>query len=83
MRAVVKTGCVAAAIKDTYLLFWTNRHRGVITANDEIHALERLRGQMRTMYRELSAYRGGVSLLHLEAAVASLESYLQRQRLAS
>lgn len=52
-------------------------------ANDEIHALERLLDRMRTLYSEMSAYRGGVSLLHLEAAVASLESHLQRQRIAT
>jgi hypothetical protein len=52
-------------------------------ANEEFHALERLLDRMRVLYDELSVYRGGVSLLHLEAAVASLESHLQRQRVAT
>ena len=52
-------------------------------AIDELYALERLLDRMRALYDEMSGYRGGVSLLHLEAAVASLESHLQRQRLAA
>lgn len=52
-------------------------------AVEEIHALETLLERMRALYADMSAYHGGVSLLHLEAAVASLESHLRRQRLAA
>lgn len=51
-------------------------------AIEELSALERLLDRMRALYSEMSGYHGGVSLLHLEAAVASLESHLQRQRVA-
>lgn len=47
----------------------------------EIIALQRLLERMRALYSEMSAYHGGVSLLHLEAAVASLESHLRREGL--
>ncbi|MFC3713805.1 hypothetical protein ACFOMD_14610 [Sphingoaurantiacus capsulatus] len=48
-------------------------------AHDEIRALEKLLERMRTLYTEMTAYHGGVSLLHLEAAVESLECHLLRQ----
>jgi hypothetical protein len=49
-------------------------------AFEEVRALENLLSRMRALYTEMSCYHGGVSLLHLEAAVASLESHLRRQR---
>lgn len=52
-------------------------------AIEELRALERLLASMRALYVEMSAYHGGVALLHLEAAIASLESHLHRQRLAA
>lgn len=52
-------------------------------AVEEIRALENLLDRMRALYADMSGYHGGVSLLHLEAAVASLESHLRRQRLAA
>ena len=50
---------------------------------EEIRALEGLLARMRELYGELSAYQGGVALLHLEAAIASLESHLRNRRLAA
>lgn len=52
-------------------------------AIEELRALEDLLDRMRALYAEMTAYHGGVSLLHLEAAIASLESHLRRQRLAA
>lgn len=52
-------------------------------AFDELHALQNLLERMRTLYTEMSRYHGGVSVLHLEAAVASLESHLHRQKIAA
>ena len=57
--------------------------RGVVMAFDEMRALENLLERMRTLYSEMSGYHGGVSLLHLEAAVASLESHLHRHRITA
>ena len=52
---------------------------GVITmAVEELRALEGLLARMRALYDEMDAYHGGISLLHLEAAVASLETHLDR-----
>lgn len=52
-------------------------------AFEEVRALQNLLERMRALYAEMSGYHGGVSLLHLEAAVASLESHLHRQELAA
>jgi hypothetical protein len=52
-------------------------------AVEELRALEQLLERLRALYAEMSAYHGGVSLLHLEAAVASLESHLRRQYAAA
>ncbi len=52
-------------------------------ATEEVNALERLLERMRALYSEMGGYHGGVSLLHLEAAVVSLESHLHRQRTAA
>ena len=52
-------------------------------AVEELRALEVLLERMRALYAEMNAYHGGVALLHLEAAVASLESHLRRQRAAA
>lgn len=52
-------------------------------AIEEFGALESLLERMRAIHGEMSGYHGGISLLHLEAAVASLESHLNRERLAS
>lgn len=52
-------------------------------AVEEFRALEGLLERMRALYDEMSDYHGGISLLHLEAAVASLESHLRRQRIAA
>jgi hypothetical protein len=52
-------------------------------AIEELSALEGLLARMRTLYAEMSAHHGGVALLHLEAAIASLESHLRNQRLAA
>ncbi len=48
-------------------------------AYEEVRALEGLLERMRSLYTEMTAYHGGVSLLHLEAAVESLECHLSRQ----
>jgi hypothetical protein len=52
-------------------------------ANEELRALEELLERMRALYAEMSGYHSGIALLHLEAAVASLESHLRSQRLAA
>lgn len=52
-------------------------------AIEELHALEGLLARMQALYAEMSTYHGGVALLHLEAAIASLESHLRNQRLAA
>lgn len=52
-------------------------------AFEEVRALESLLERMRALYSEMNAYHGGISLLHLEAAIASLESHLRRQQLAA
>jgi len=51
-------------------------------AADELHALGAMLERLRALYEELSAHDSGVALLHLEAAIASLESHLRRQRAA-
>lgn len=52
-------------------------------AAEELYALEAMLERMRALYAEMSSYHGGVALLHLEAAVASLESHLRHQRAAA
>lgn len=52
-------------------------------AIEEVRALEGLLERMRALYADMSAYHSGISLLHLEAAVASLESHLRRQKIAA
>ena len=52
-------------------------------AIEEIRALEGILERMRALYDEIAAYHGGVSVLHLEAAVTSLESHLRRQQIAA
>jgi hypothetical protein len=49
-----------------------------VIAVEERGALEALLGQMRSLHEELSEHSAGVCLLHLEAAVAALESHLRR-----
>lgn len=60
--------------------------------HDERRALHALLTQMRTIHEELARHRAGVCVLHVEAAIASLESRLKhsapevelpRQELAS
>lgn len=53
---------------------------GRAMAAEELHALETILERMRDLYREMATHNSGVALLHLEAAVASLESHLRRQR---
>lgn len=48
-------------------------------ATAELRALGAMLERMRALYEEMSDYHGGVALLHLEAAIASLESHLRRQ----
>ena len=48
-------------------------------AVEELRALEGHLARMRALYEEMSDYHGGIALLHLEAAVASLETHLDRQ----
>lgn len=45
---------------------------------DEREALHALLAQMRTLQRHLGEHHVGVCTLHLEAAVAALESHLRR-----
>lgn len=52
-------------------------------AYEEVRALESLLDRMRTLYAEMTAYHGGISLLHLEAAVESLEIHLHHQHEAA
>lgn len=52
----------------------------IAMATDDICALEDLLTRLRSIYAEMSAYPGGIAMLHLEAAIASLESHLRRQR---
>ena len=47
---------------------------------DEICTLEALLERLRAIYDELKLLNGGVAVLHTEAAVAALESHLQRLR---
>ena len=44
---------------------------------DERRALQALLAQMRTIHEELARHRAGVCVLHVEAAIASLESRLK------
>lgn len=42
-------------------------------------ALAGLLAQMREIYEELLDYNAGICVLHLEAAIAALESHLRRE----
>lgn len=44
----------------------------------EREALDALLAQMRTLQGELTSYNAGISTLHMEAAIAALESQLRR-----
>lgn len=52
-------------------------------AVEQLYALEAALERMRTLYDEMSGYHSGVALLHLEAAIASLESHLRHHRPAA
>lgn len=52
-------------------------------AEQDRGALETLLGQMRRIHAELNDRHAGVCVLHLEAAVASLESHLRRKGLSA
>lgn len=41
-------------------------------------ALDALLAQMRMLHRDLDQYGAGICVLHLEAAIAALESHLRR-----
>ena len=47
---------------------------------DYTAALEALLDRLRRIHAELARRNGGVAVLHTEAAVATLESHIRRQR---
>ena len=48
----------------------------------DIRSLETLLGQIRTIHEELAERHAGLAILHMDAAMAALESHIRRQRAA-
>ncbi len=46
----------------------------------DIRSLEGLLGQIRTIHEELAERHAGLAVLHMDAAMAALESHIRRQR---
>lgn len=48
----------------------------------DIRSLEAILGQIRTIHEELAERHAGLAVLHMDAAMAALESHIRRQRAA-
>ncbi len=45
----------------------------------DIRSLEAILGQIRTLHEELAERHAGLAVLHMDAAMAALESHIRRQ----
>ncbi|MDO9487519.1 MAG: hypothetical protein Q7J32_04025 [Sphingomonadaceae bacterium] len=48
----------------------------------DIRSLEAILGQIRTIHEELAERHAGLAVLHMDAAMAALESHIIRQRVS-
>lgn len=48
----------------------------------DIRSLETLLGQIRTIHEELAERHAGLAVLHMDAAMAALESHIIRQQVS-
>ncbi|MFC3713996.1 hypothetical protein ACFOMD_15600 [Sphingoaurantiacus capsulatus] len=47
---------------------------------DDIRSLDSILGQIRAIHDELAERHAGLAVLHMDAAMAALESHIRRQR---